>query len=144
MKTMKRNAAAQRRLWEQNPRVLQPAIYYVQGPEFSHQSDQESTGISPGSWKTRPAEPEDVIPGSSFPCWVGTALEDGSKVASWARNESECPDLATVDCAEAVTERMRQGEFQDLENIGIKDPPDVDEDVPERNRGTIQKNQVIE
>ncbi len=44
------------------------------------------------------------------------------------RNESEGPDLTKIGCAEAVTERMRWEGFQNLENIGIGDPPDVAED----------------
>ncbi len=75
------------------------------------QTEMESTTISPESWKT-PAESDEVISGLSLEdgskdselSWVGTALEDGSKVASWVRNESRCPDLAEIDCAEAVTE----------------------------------------
>ncbi len=91
MKTMRRNAEAQRRrLWEQNPWVLPPAIYYVQVPMFSHQIELESTTVSPEAWKT-PAEPDEVISGSP--------LEDGTKVASWVRSEMEGPDLAKTGCA---------------------------------------------
>ncbi len=72
--------------------------------------------------------------------WVGAALEDGSKVASWVRNESRSLDLAKIGCAKAVTERMSWEGFQDLEKIGIGDPPNVaeDDDVRERNRGMIE------
>ncbi len=76
-------------------------------PEFSHQNDQESTKISPEAWKT-PTEPDEVISGlssvdgskDSEPSWVGTGLEDGSKVASSVRSESRSPDLAKIDCVE--------------------------------------------
>ncbi len=53
------------------------------------------------------------------------------------KNEPEGPDLTKIGCAEAVAKRLRQEEFQDLEKIGIKNPPDADEndDVQEWNRG---------
>ncbi len=70
-------------------------------------------------------------------------MEDGSKVASWVRSELEGPDLAKIDCAEAATERMSREGFQDLEKIGIEDPPEgtEDDDDLEWNRGKVQKNQ---
>ncbi len=133
MKMVKWNAEAQRRFWEQNPQVLQPAIYFIQSPDFSYQIELESTMISPESWKT-PAEHDKVISGSSLEhgsrdselSWVETAFEDGSKVASWVRSESRYPDLAKISCAEAVARRMSWEGFLDLEEIGIKDPPGVD------------------
>ncbi len=113
------------------------------------QTDLESTKIAPETWKT-PEEPDEVISRSSLEdgskdlelCWVGTALEDGSKLASWVRSESRCLDLTKMGCAEAVARTMSWEGFQDLQKIGIKDPPDVDEnhDAPEQNRIKIQKN----
>ncbi len=121
----------------------------MKGPDISH-LDQESMKISPEAWKT-PAEPDEVISGLSLedrskdsePSWVGTALEDGSKVASWVRNESRCPDLAKIGCVEAVVRRMSWEGFQYLEKIRIEDPPDgaEDDDVREWNRGMIERNQ---
>ncbi len=58
------------------------------------------------------------------------------------RSELECPDLTKIGCTEAVARRMSWEGFQDLENIGIQDAPDVAEDDDDRewNQAKIQKN----
>ncbi len=113
-------------------------------PVFNHQIEVESAKISPEAWKT-PTEHDEVISRLSLedgskdlePSWVGTALEDGSKFASWVSSESRCLDLAKIGCIEAVARSMRWEAFQDLGKIRIEDPPDGTEDdgVQERNRG---------
>ncbi len=113
-----------------------------ENPEFGDRIDL-GPKISPELRKT-PTEPEDVISGYTRDrelCWVETALEDGTKVASGVRSESKCPDLAKIGCAKVVKNRNSWEEFQDLEK-SIKDPPDAteDDDDPEWNPNKTQKN----
>ncbi len=63
-------------------------------PVFNHQTEMESTKISPEAWET-PAERDEVISGSSLEdgskdlelSWDGTAMADASMVASRVRSE---------------------------------------------------------
>ncbi len=83
-----------------------------QHSKFNHQIEQ----ISQESFNT-PAEPDEVIFGSSLEdgskdsvlSWVGTALEDGYKVARWMRSESKCLDLTKVGSNRAATKIMSWG-----------------------------------